>query len=100
MRYRRSFRERVRDFWELRRGNWAKSFAASAPPPDFPEPPPEESALVPNGPPRRPRPSSAVALAPPEGEEHDVVAHGREAAYPSPSRGKWWRISSLIPSGS
>jgi hypothetical protein len=40
------------------------------------EPPDEEPALVPAGPPRRPRPASAVALEPPA-EPEDVDARGR-----------------------
>jgi hypothetical protein len=45
------------------------------PPPDWSD---EEPALVPVGPPRRPRPSSAIALELPE-EREDVDARGREA---------------------
>jgi hypothetical protein len=48
---------------------------ASRPPPDWSD---EEPALVPVGPPRRPRPSSAVALELPE-EPKDVDARGHEA---------------------
>ena len=44
-------------------------------PPDWSD---EEPALVPAGPPRRPRPSSAIALEFPE-EPEDVDARGREA---------------------
>lgn len=47
------------------------------------EPPPhwgdEDPALVPVGPPRRPQPSSAIALEPPLPDE-DVDAYGRPAA--------------------
>ena len=46
------------------------------PPPDWSD---EEPALVPVGPPRRPRPSSAVALELPEPDE-DVDASGRPPA--------------------
>jgi hypothetical protein len=46
--------------------------------PDAPPDDPYEPALVPLGPPRRPRPSSAVELELPE-EPDDVDAYGREA---------------------
>lgn len=49
----------------------------SAPEPPPPEWPPEEPALVPAGPPRRPRPSGAVALELPE-EQRDTDAYGGE----------------------
>ena len=44
-----------------------------------PRPPrdPRDKALVPVGPPKRPRPSSAIALPLPEPEEWDVEAIGR-----------------------
>ncbi len=45
------------------------------PPPDWSD---EEPALVPVGPPRRPHPSSAVALELPE-EPEDLDLYGREA---------------------
>jgi len=46
------------------------------PPPEPPQPPPdEEPALVASGPPRRPRPSGAVALDPPE-EPRDLDLRG------------------------
>ncbi len=49
------------------------------PPPSAPpDLPPEEPALVPTGPPRRPRPSGAVALEPPV-EPEDVDARGFDA---------------------
>ncbi|MBI4171922.1 MAG: hypothetical protein HY511_04105 [Actinobacteria bacterium] len=46
------------------------------PPPEPPPPPGEEPALVPAGPPLRPRPSSAVELELPE-EPRDLDARSR-----------------------
>lgn len=48
----------------------------SEPPPEQPPPPDEEHALVPAGPPRHPRPSSAVELELPE-EPRDLDARSR-----------------------
>lgn len=48
-------------------------------PSDAPPGPPFDPALVPVGPPRRPRPSSAVALEPPDDDfRDDVVAYPKE----------------------
>jgi hypothetical protein len=49
-----------------------------APPEPPPAPPPdEEPGLVPSGPPRRPRPSGAIALEVPD-EPRNLDARGRE----------------------
>lgn len=67
------FRRRRSRFW----ARIKRPFSRSGPeaPPDWSD---EEPALVPVGPPRRPRPSSAIALDLPEPEE-DVDAYGRPA---------------------
>ncbi len=67
--------------WPLRRRVWTRVQrllglgGREEPPPDWSD---EEPALVPVGPPRRPRPSSAIGLELPE-EPEDVDARGREA---------------------
>jgi hypothetical protein len=68
----RSLRARFADFLRRRRRRRCPNDAWEIPPD-------EEDALVPVGPPRRPRPSSAVALELPL-ETEGVDAHGREVS--------------------
>jgi hypothetical protein len=71
--YRRPLRWRLRE--ALDRARKALGFGRRGPEPgrDWPE----EPSLVPLGPPRRPRPSSAVELEQPR-EPEDTDAYGRE----------------------
>ena len=72
MNKRRSLRSRLVGFlWRRRRRRCSDDL--------WEMPPDEEHALVPVGPPRRPRPSSAVALEPPP-EPQDVYAYGGDSA--------------------
>jgi hypothetical protein len=65
----RRLRYRIADFlWRRRR--WRRCDDAWELPPDI------EGAPVPVGPPKRPRPSSAVALELPPPEQWDVEAYG------------------------
>jgi hypothetical protein len=75
-----SLRERLANMIRMTFGRppkYAEGLPADDDPPWRPPKPPDEKALVPLGPPKKPRPSSAVALPLPEPEVRDVDAIGR-----------------------
>ena len=81
-RYAAYWRRRELSVWQRLREaltTLRERITGSTPPPPDP-PPPFDPALVPAGPPRRPRPSSAVALEPPEDDlPEDLTAYPKES---------------------
>jgi len=78
VREQRTLRQRLRDMWALMRGRVPEYAEGDEPPRRRRRGgPPGEKALVSAGPPKKPLPSSAVALLP-EPEIRDVEAIGRD----------------------
>jgi len=74
--------QRLKSMWRIMRGRdeLVPEYYVhpGEPPPPHREGPPRHGALVPVGPPKRPRPSSAEALPLPEPEVREIDAVGRE----------------------
>lgn len=76
--YDRSLRERIRHMWAIFRGRVPDYGAFEEEPPGPGDGPQKHEALVPIGPPRKPRPSSAVALPVPDPDPESVDVVGRD----------------------